>query len=327
MASPRTPSRSKNAPSLFPPNPNTTSRSVLSALKSSEKGSPNPHFSGNAWTTGEEKTPSPVTGRKYYLWGDVQNREDDDDDETIHDFVPRWKTKVPVSKEKLEAAATARDDAAVDSLAVSMDFMSTRITPPKEGEKSVLFFVAVDKGDLYLEGIHILATVGGALLGAFLTGGANPVGGAAAGAAGAQASSFITAGVKSRYQSKQMRKMKDYMAIQEVKVARWMKGKVEDFVNNYSCDYLASPEMIEDIRGKLEREYKLEASAQLRKTVKRKFRKFHHLWKTDYQATFDKGVEDKFKNEVSAAYLKGLVEKQRDIRLIEKDLPTEIKRA
>lgn len=141
------------------------------------EGETNPHFSGNAWTTGGEKTPSPVTGRKYYLWGDVQNREDDDDDdENIHDYVPKWKTKVPVSKEKLEAAATARDDAAVDSLAVSMDFMSTRFTPPKE-EKSVLFFVAVDKGDLYLEAIHVIATVVGALFGAFLTGGANPVGG------------------------------------------------------------------------------------------------------------------------------------------------------
>lgn len=236
------------------------------------------HFSGNTWTIRGEKTPSPVTRHKYYLWGDVQKQEDNNTNENTHDHVPKLNTKTPVSKEKLEAAATAWDDAAVDSLAVSMDFMSTRYTPPKEGETVPgIFLLAIDKGDFYLEGIHIAATIAGAVLGAFLTGGANPIGGAAAGAAGAQASRFITAGVKTRYQSKQMRKMKDYIATRKVKVAQWIKGKVEEYVNNYSRDYLESPEMIEDIRGKLEKEYRLEASAQLRKAVKKKFRKFHHL--------------------------------------------------
>ena len=52
-----------------------------------------------------------------------------------------------------------------------------------------------------------------------------------------------------------------------------MKGKVEEFFNEYSRDNLERPDMIDDVGGKLEREYKLyklEASAQLRKAVKSK---------------------------------------------------------
>ena len=76
--------------------------------------------------------------------------------------------------------------------------------------------MAVDNGDLCLEGIQVAATILGAGLGAFLTGGANPVGGAGAGAAGAQAARVIGAGVKKKYQTKQIRKMKDFIAVTPV---------------------------------------------------------------------------------------------------------------
>ncbi|KAI9040188.1 uncharacterized protein KD926_008511 [Aspergillus affinis] len=272
------------------------------------EGKSNPSFAGHCTASGVDSRVS-ITGRKFYLWGDVQDRGDDEIDHSA-------KGSKTVTEHKLTAVENARDEAAINSLAVAIDFMSTKYTPPKD----IMYLAAVDKGDLYLEGIHITATLLGIGVGGLMTG----ITGAIAGALGAQSSRVISAAVKTRYQTKQMRKMKDYIAIKPVSLQGWLNEKVEMFVNTYSRDNLERSDMVDDVVGKIETEYKLEASGQLRKWVRRKFSKFRHLFKTEYNSTFDTAVADKFKKEVSAPYLKGLIERQRDERLVTKDLPTEI---
>ncbi|EAW17006.1 uncharacterized protein NFIA_003620 [Aspergillus fischeri NRRL 181] len=273
-----------------------------------------PSFAGHCTIAGVDSKIS-TTGRKFYPWGDVPDGTDDEIDHS-----PQGSKTVP--EHKLTAVEDARDGAAINSLAVAIDFMSTKYTPPRD----IVYLMAVDTGDLYLESIHFTATMLGIGLGAFLSLSGDAIGGALAGAAGVQVSRVIAAAVKTRYQTKQMRKMRDYIAVQPVDLRGWLKERVEMFVNEYSRDYLENSGMTDDVAGKVETEYKIEAGGQLRRLVRKKFSKFHHLFETDYNSTFDTAVAEKFKKEVSATYLKGLIEKQRDERLITKDLPREIRK-
>ena len=81
-------------------------------------------FAGHCTSKGADKT-TVITGRKFYLWGDVQ---DQTNDETGHSP----KARQTVTEHKLTAIEDARDKAVTNSLAVATDFMSTKYDPPRE---------------------------------------------------------------------------------------------------------------------------------------------------------------------------------------------------
>lgn len=281
------------------------------------KGESKPLFSGEVWLTRHEDGKSSISGQKCYLWGDVLNSKFNN-----KDVIPP--TRLEIANEKLSAAADTREDAALDLLAVSLDLITSQYTP------SMVFLLAgIEKGDMYLEGVHVILTVGAAALGAFLTGGSNPVGGAAAGAAGAQASHLLTAVFKQRYLTKQKRKLRNFVSSYKVDLTDLLTDKVERDVNGLRLKDLEDEGIVVELRKEVGREYALYATNIMRQRVYQKFRKLHHLWKDNFLEAFKDSISKKFETEVSKLYLSNVIKSYIKKRLTGRDLqdlPKEIKR-
>ncbi|KAF2143523.1 uncharacterized protein K452DRAFT_347427 [Aplosporella prunicola CBS 121167] len=237
---------------------------------------------GSNTTRGETRVTPNTTGTwtKWHRHGQARQRENDG----------RWK---------------ARDQAAEQSLAVCLDFV-TGIYP--KGANLQL----TDWGNVLMAGFHVMASALGAAFGAFLRQD-NQGTGAAIGSVGGTLVGLMTAGFKDRFVTKQTRDIKSFIRQYPLDMINIQKLATKHVKRVEDRDLNDDKGNVDIVRNKLEGQYVREIRGQLLGPLSTRFRTFRNLFKNRFFTAYGDLTRKKFEDIPQQATVWGKEKAEKDL--------------